>query len=256
VTKNRTLLIAVVATAAAIAAFWFLALAPKRKEAADLSAQVSKKQTELATAKTTLAGYEKSKAGYSKNYATVVRLGKAVPEDDDVRSLLVQLDADADGTNVDFRTIQVGGAGGAAPAAATATPGAAATTPVPPGAVAVGTAGFSQMPFSFSFRGTYANLSQFLSRMEKFVTLRNQQVNVTGRLLRLESIDMQVDQAGFPRIRAQIGASSYLVPQTQGLTAGATPAGPAATTPASTTTPGGGPAVPTTTATVTTGATR
>ena len=109
------------------------------------------------------------------------------------------------------------------------------------------------MPFTFSFRGTYANLSQFLSRMEKFVTLRNEQVNVTGRLLRLESIDLQVDQAGFPRIRAEIGASSYLVPATQGLTAGATPSGPAATTTAATP---GGPAVPTTTATVTTGATR
>ena len=181
----------------------------------------------------------------------MVRLGKAVPEDDDVRSLLVQLDADADGTNVDFRTIQVGGTTVAAPAA---DPSAAATgaTP-PPGAVAVGSAGFSAMPFTFSFRGTYANLSQFLSRMEKFVTLRNEQVNVTGRLLRLESIDLQVDQAGFPRIRAQIGASSYLVPATQGLTAGATPSAPAATTTAATP---GGPAVPTTTATVTTGATR
>jgi Tfp pilus assembly protein PilO len=251
VTKNKTLLIAVVATAAALAAFWFFALAPKREEAASLATKISAKKTELQTAQATLAGYEKSRAAYGKNYATVVRLGKAVPEDDDVRSLLVQLDADADGTNVDFRTIQVGGTSAAAtpdPAAA----GASTTTP-PPGAVAVGSAGFSAMPFTFSFRGTYSNLSQFMSRMERFVTLRNQQVNVTGRLLRLESIDMQVDQSGFPRIRAQVGASSYLVPATQGLTAGATPSGPAASTPGAT--PAGGPAVPTTTATVT-GATR
>jgi hypothetical protein len=118
--------------------------------------------------------------------------------------------------------------------------------------VSVGSAGFSAMPFTFSFRGTYGNLSQFLSHMEKFVTLRNAKVNVTGRLLRLENIDLAVDPKGFPNIRAQIGASSYLVPQAQGLTAGATPAGPAATTPAAT--PAGGPSVPTTTATA--GATR
>jgi len=253
VTKNKTLLIAVAATAAAIAAFWFLALAPKRKEAADLAAKVETKQAEVQRARATLAGYEKSRGDYSKNYATVVRLGKAVPEDDDVRSLLVQLDAEAGGTNVDFRTITIGGTGGAT-APPTADGATASTTTPPPGAVSVGSAGFSAMPFSFSFRGTYRNLSQFLSRMERFVSLRNQQVNVTGRLLRLETIDLQVDQAGFPKIRAQIGASSYMVPSTQGLTAGATPAGPAATTPASTT-PGGGPAVPTTTATVT-GATR
>ena len=87
------------------------------------------------------------------------------------------------------------------------------------------------------------------------MTLRNEQLNVTGRLLRLETIDLQVDQDGFPNIRAQIGASSYLVPETQGLTAGATAQGPAAATPASTPAPAGGPAAPTTTATVT-GATR
>jgi Tfp pilus assembly protein PilO len=249
VTKNNTLLIAVAATAAAIAAFWFLALAPKREEAAKLETQIATKLAEVQTAQQTLSGYQKSKDGYSRNYATLVRLGKAVPEDDDVRSLLVQLDAEAGGTGVDFRTIQVGSSSAADSSTA------ADAAKVPPGAVSVGTAGFSQMPFTFSFRGTFGNLSQFFARMERFVTLRNEKMNVTGRLLRLESIDLQVDQSGFPNIRAQIGASSYLVPETQGITAGATAQGPATTTPAATPAPAGGPAVPTTPATVT-GATR
>jgi Tfp pilus assembly protein PilO len=233
VTKNKTLLIAVVATAAAMAAFWFLALAPKREEAAALEAQIAVKETELATAQATLAGYTKSKDNYGKNYATVVRLGKAVPEDDDIRSLLVQLDAEAGGTNVDFRTVEVGGAA----ATAGATP-------------AVGTANFEATPFTFTFKGTYENLSQFMARMERFVNLRNEKMNVTGRLLRLETIDMQVDSLGFPKIIARIAGKSYQVPETQGLTAGATPAGPAAATPAGTPAPSGGPSVPTTTATV------
>ncbi len=96
-TKNKTLLIAVVAAAAATAAFWFLALSPKREEAASLSTKITAKQSELTTAQQTLAGYKKSKSAYGKNYASVVRLGKAVPEDDDVRSLLVQIDAQAGG---------------------------------------------------------------------------------------------------------------------------------------------------------------
>ena len=245
-TKNKTLLIAVVAAAAATAAFWFLVLAPKREEASALEAKIATKQTELATAQQTLASYQKSKSNYGKNYASVVRLGKAVPEDDDVRSLLVQLDAEAGGTNVDFRTVQIGGAG--APSAAAADAAGATGTKPPPGAVSVGSAGFSAMPFTFSFRGTFENLSSFFARMERFVTLRNEKLNVTGRLLRLETIDLQVDQGGFPSIRAQIGANSYLVPETQGLTAGATAQGPSATTPAATPATPGGPAVPTTTA--------
>jgi Tfp pilus assembly protein PilO len=247
--KNKKLLIAVAATLAAVAAFWLLALAPKREEAKKLDGKIATKQAEVETSKQTLATYQASKAGYSRNYATLVRLGKAVPEDDDVRSLLVQLDAEAGGTGVDFRTIEVGGG-----ASSTSETAAAGTTQPPPGAVSVGTAGFSQMPFTFSFRGKFNNLSQFFARMERFVTLRNEKMNVTGRLLRLESIDLQVDPDGFPNIRAQIGASSYLVPETQGITAGATPAGPAATQ-ATTPAPAGGPAVPTTPATVT-GATR
>jgi len=252
VTKNKTLLIAVVAAAAATAAFWFLALAPKREEAASLEGQIATKKTEIETSQQTLAGYKVSKANYGKNYASVVRLGKAVPEDDDVRSLLVQLDAEAGGTHVDFRTVTIGGTS-TANAADQDAAGATGAAP-PPGAVSVGSAGFAAMPFTFSFRGSFENLSSFFARMERFVTLRNEQLNVTGRLLRLETLDLQVDQDGFPNIRAQIGANSYLVPETQGLTAGATAQGPAAT-PAATPAPAGGSAVPTTPATVT-GATR
>ena len=222
-----------------MAAFWFLALAPKREQVKTLDSQIAAKQTELATAQATLAGYRKSKDNYGKNYATVVRLGKAVPEDSDIRSLLVQLDAEAGGTNVDFRTAEVGaGAGGTA---AAATPTATTTT---------AGAGFEQTGFKFTFKGTYENLRSFMARMERFVNLRNEKMNVTGRLLRLETVDMQVDAAGYPRIMAQISGTSYQVPASQGLTAGATQAGPAGATPATTPAPAGGPSVPTTTATV------
>jgi Tfp pilus assembly protein PilO len=248
VTKNKTLLIALVAAAAATAAFWFLVLAPKREQAAELETKIATKQSELANAQQTLETYKTSKANYGKNYASLVRLGKAVPEHDDVRSLLVQLDAEAGGTNVDFRTVQIGGSQSSASAVAADAAGQPSTAP--PGAVSVGSGGFSAMPFTFSFRGSFGNLSQFFSRMERFVTLRNEQLNVTGRLLRLESIDLQVDQEGFPNIRAQIGATSYIVPPTQGVTAGATAEGPSAATPAATPAPAD-PSVPTTTATAT-----
>ena len=66
----------------------------------------------------------------------------------------------------------------------------------PPGAVSVGTAGFTAMPFKFSFDGNFHNLSTFFSRLERFVTVSNDQVNVTGRLLRLESLTLKPDDAG------------------------------------------------------------
>jgi Tfp pilus assembly protein PilO len=241
--RNSRLIIAVAALVGLVAAYWFLVLGPKRDQIAKLDADIATKQTELSTAQSTLGEYRKARDGYSDNYATLVRLGKAVPEQDDTRSLLVQLDSAAKSSGVDFRTMSVGGS-----SSGPATTGTAAG-PVVPGAV-VGTAGFSVLPLTFSFRGSFFDMSQFFSRLERFVTVDNSKVNVTGRLVRVESVTVKPDQLGFPHLRAEIGASSYLVPSDQGLTGGATAAGPAAA--GSQTAPSdGGSTPPTTTATAT-----
>jgi hypothetical protein len=249
VTRTNKILIAAVAAAAVIAGYWMLVLSPKRAELTKLDADIAKTQAELATAESTLATYKKAQAGYGRNYATVVRLGKAVPAADDTRSLLVQLDSAAKSSGVDFRSVSVGG-GSAAPAPAPAAAAGATETvsTPPPGAVSVGSAGFSAMPFTFSFRGSFFNMSEFFSRLERFVSVRNARMDVTGRLLRVESVVLKPDTTGFPAIRAEIGAASYLVPASQGLTAGATEKGPAGSTAA--TAPAGGATPATTTATV------
>jgi hypothetical protein len=242
VTRTNKILIAAVAAVAVLAAYWFLVLSPKRAELTKLDGDIASKEQELSTAQSTLATYRKAKDGYASNYTTVVRLGKAVPQDDDTRSLLVQLDDAAGRSGVDFRTMEVGDGS----TAAAAKPTAAGATAPPPGAV-VGTAGFNVMPLKFSFRGSFFNMSQFFSRLEHFVTVRNERIRVTGRLMRVESITLKPDQTGFPRLRAEIGASTYLIPATEGLTAGATPAGPKSGTPAAPA--GGGTTPPATTAT-------
>lgn len=244
-TRNPKLLIGVAVAVAAIAGYWMLLLSPQREKAADLEAQISTKQAEIQQAETTLASYRKAQASYKSNYATLVRLGKAVPGDDDVRSLMVQLDSAAGGTGVDFQTISVGGG----------SPGAGeGDATVPPGAVAVGSAGFSALPVTLTFKGGFSNMTGFFTKLEKFVRMRNEQLEVTGRLMRVERFTLAPSEAGFPDIKAEIGASSYIVPATEGITGGATAAGPAAT-PASGSDPSG-PSVPTTTAATTAGATR
>jgi len=260
VTRRNQILLVAVAAVAAVAAYWMLALAPKREEATKLAKTITTKQGELKAAEAELATYEKAKAGYKANYSLVARLGKAVPADDDVRSLLVQLNAAAGRSKVDFRTIQVGGNGAPAPAptpapaasssdssssstdkkdgasedgaaTAPAAPAAPAVAPAP-GSTPVGSAGFAAMPFTFSFRGSFFNLGEFFQRLDRFVAVNQQRLDVTGRLMLLNNISLAPDTTGFPRIRAQIGATTYMLPATQGLTAGASPTGPTGTTPA------------------------
>jgi Tfp pilus assembly protein PilO len=249
VSRNK-ILIPVVALVVAAGAFWFLALAPKREEIAKLDSDIAAKQAEVEQSKLLVAGYEKAKANYRTNYAKLASLGKAVPADDDVRSLIVQLDDAARRSNVDFRALNVGAADGAA-TGQPAQPAAAGTTAPPPGTVPIGSAGFSAMPFSLSFKGSYFSLSNFFTRLERFVTVQNDNNDVTGRLLLLGSINVtpQPTEGGKPgELVAQVGAATYLVPPAEGVAGEATPTAPAGAGAApapSGTTP------PTTTATIT-----
>ena len=115
-TRRNTILLVAVAAAAAIGAYWMLVLTPKREEAAAIDKQISAKQAQLAKAEAEVADYDHARSAYKANYSMVARLGKAVPADDDVRSLLVQINSAADHSGVDFRTINVGGGSGASSA--------------------------------------------------------------------------------------------------------------------------------------------
>jgi Tfp pilus assembly protein PilO len=256
-TRTNKILIAVAVTAAAVCAFYFLLLAPKRDEVVKLDADIAAKRGELTQARSALATYEAARSSYKANYALLARLGKAVPTDDDVRSLLVQLQSTAADSGVDFEKIELGtGLAGATAAAtpAAGTDGASGTSGAKPTgelAAAPGTVPFaggalSAMPFNFSFSGQYLDLSAFFARLEHFVTVHNDQLDATGRLLRLESVSITPAATGYPHMDAQIGAATYIVPPVEGVPGAAGQAG--GTQAATPSTPGTTPS--TTTATV------
>jgi outer membrane murein-binding lipoprotein Lpp len=211
VTRSPKILIPAVLAVVAVAAFYMMVLSPKRDEAARLDKDIAAKQSQLEQSRIQAASYEKARANYKTNYTTLTRLGKAVTADDDVRSLLVQLDDAARRSKVDFHMINVGAAAGQ-PAEA----GASSEPARPPGAVPVGSAGFSAMPFSFGFEGGFFRLSDFFNRLEDFVTVTNKDVDVTGRLLLVGSISV-TPKADLKHMTAQIGAAAYLVPPAQGI---------------------------------------
>jgi hypothetical protein len=245
VTRSKILIPAILAVAA-VAGFYFLALSPKREEAARLDGEIAAKQSQLDQSRAQVASYEKARANYRTNYTMLARLGKAVTADDDVRSLLVQLNDAAERSKVDFHAISIGAASGATgenPASA-----GAGLAP-PPGTVPVGSAGFSAMPFSFGFEGSFFRLSDFFNRLEDFVTVTNKDIDVSGRLLLLGSISV-TPQDDLEHLTAEIGAASYLVPPAQGIE-GATPESPTGAEPGAAPSDGGASATPTTPATIT-----
>ena len=216
-TRTNKILLSVVALGAAIAAFYFLVLAPKREEVAKLDGDIATQEAAIEQARLTLAGYEEAKKSYKRNYATLARLGKAVPTDDDVTSMMVQLEATADRSGVNFEKIELGtGVGGGGATDPTAP--AAGTLASAPGAVPVAGGVLSAMPFNFSFSGSYFDLTAFFARLERFVSDKNKQLDSTGRLLRLESVNIAPSALGFPDMKAEITAATYIVPPVEAVT--------------------------------------
>jgi hypothetical protein len=244
--KNPLLIAAVVLVVAGVGFYKFV-LGPKRDEVTKLNGQISQAQDDLQAAQQLLAANAEARKSYQSSYSTVVRLGKAVPGDDDVRSLVVQLDHAAKRTRVDFKAIEVGGANGVAASTSSSTEPTGAGAQLPPGAT-VGPAGFPVMPFSFSFTGGFFNLGKFFERLDAFVRANNRKLDVTGRLLTVDGVKLEPDATGFPNIKATVQATSYLVSPLEGETGGATPAGPAGAAGSSTASDTG---VTTTTATAT-----
>jgi Tfp pilus assembly protein PilO len=104
-------------------------------------------------------------------------------------------------------------------------------------AAATAPPGLETVPLELEFEGDFFNLADFFHDVKRFVSLANGDVLVSGRLLTVEKVKWSSDEEIFPHIKAEITATIYLSPKAQGVTAGATPQGPATGTPASGTTP-------------------
>jgi Tfp pilus assembly protein PilO len=117
--------------------------------------------------------------------------------------------------------------------------GGGAATPTD-GTAPVVSGGLETVPLELEFVGNFFHLADFFHDIKRFVHVANKNVVVNGRLVTIERVQFASDLTVFPRIKATLTAKVYLSPLSQGVTAGATPGGPAATTPAAapaTTTP-------------------
>jgi Tfp pilus assembly protein PilO len=124
--SDRTILVGV-ALLALVIAFWVMVLGPKRQEASDLSKQASDLQASVEQEQQLAAFAEQAKSSFGQNYHHLVVLGKAVPQDSDQASLLVQLNALARRAGVSFRTLDLDAS------AAQAAPTAPSLSPTIPG---------------------------------------------------------------------------------------------------------------------------
>jgi Tfp pilus assembly protein PilO len=220
-TARDRIVIVVLGALAVLAAAWLLAVAPEREQAAKLSTQVSAAHAQLATAESQVASARSAQAGYRAAYASLVSLGKAVPTSQEVPSLIYQLAQASHQKQVDFSSIVSSGAS-AGGASASSSPTAVAAS-----------AGFTQMPFTFVFNGSFFDLYNLFQQLNHF-TLRTSSggLRVSGRLLTIQSAKLAPmsssgEQGSSGQLTGTITATAYVLPASQGLAGGATASSPA-----------------------------
>jgi Tfp pilus assembly protein PilO len=295
---DRTILVSL-AVVGLLAAFYFMILGPKREKASELGDEVTELQASIDQQNQTADFAEQARQQFPEYYGRLVVLGKAVPEQADTSSMLVQLGQISSKTKVDFRGLSLsessGGAapapaapgatppagtsttpsagapapggstttpeGGSAPPAAGSAPPAGGTTPAPaaggatatpasstaaapapateavaanlPIGATVGPAGLPTLPYDLTFQGSFFDVANFMSGVDSLVQLRegSGQVAANGRLLTVDGFSLSNPTLDpVPELQVSFAVTSYVVPSEQGLTAGATPSGPAPAT--------------------------
>lgn len=229
-------------------AFWMLLLSPKREEARKLGAEVERLEASLAQHEAEVAEAEAARAEFPQEYQQLVVVGKAVPGDDDVASMLVQLNRIGERAGGSFRNISLSSAGGGGEAPAPppaagegelASPTEVAASLLPIGA-SIGPAGLAVMPYEVSFDGNFFQIADFIEGLDKLVKTKEGTVTVEGRLVTIDSFSLEADgEGGFPALQASFSLTTYLTPPAAEAESGAPGApGSVTATPAATTTGG------------------
>jgi len=254
VTARDRIVILVVLAVGAVVAGWMFVVSPKRDQASSLSTQITAEQGQLSAAQGQVAAGESAKKAFAGQYAQLAKLGEAVPPDDDVPSLIYQVQSAAQASHVSFRGLQLSAGSSSSTSTPTPTPttgttgssstsSAASSAQLPPGA-SVGAAGLPTEQFTITLSGNYFHLSSFFNRLESFVVSSDSRLLVSGRLMTINAINLIPGPNGFPQITASVSATTYIVPPTEGPLGGATQSGPAPSTQAQTSTSGSSTAAP------------
>ncbi len=231
-TGRDRIVVVSLAAVAILVAVWMLAVSPERKQAAQVAGEVSSAQAQLQSAESQVASASAAQTKYQAAYAAIVSLGKAVPATQEVPSLIYQLAQATGQKNVEFASITTGSGGSSSSSSSSSSSASAAAA----------SAGFTQMPFTFVFNGTFDSLYNLFNQLDGFAQRTTAgDVLVRGRLLTVQSIKLAPSTAAVSvsgsgskaaeeKLTGTITATAYVLPAGQTLAGGATPAGPAGPT--------------------------
>ena len=169
-----------VALVAALAAGWFVLIAPKRSEASRLKAQIDTTHAQIAAAQRGNTAPQSQ----AIRVADLFKLSRAMPDRADIPSVLLQLSEVSAETGVSFQAI----------------------TPHDP--VLLGP--YEQIGIDLVFEGHFYDLSDFLYRLRNLVGVHQGVLDATGRLFSVDSVSFVEGALQFPQVKAALTVSAYV----------------------------------------------
>ena len=216
--KQIPLTAAVTAGVAIVLTAGFMVLVnPQRDKGKRLDAEVAALEAQVTEASRPA---EEKPPPVEIRFADLFQLAKAMPDEQDMPGIILEIDSIASSTGVKFRAM-------------------APQPEVPRGL-------FRALPITLTFEGNYYDLTDFLYRVRSLVSVRDEALDTSGRLYSLDTLDLHESTTGLPTIEATLTLSAYVfgpgtalapVGETAPAAAAATSAGsttPAETAPAST----------------------
>lgn len=196
-TRKDRLMLMGLACVAMLIGFYMFVLSPQKKAASAAEAQVTSARSALDAAKQRANDGRVAQDAYRRDRATIVKIGRVVPETDDIPTLLTQLQALAKKEHVWFTSYGLGdgatgsssGPNGQASSSTTTPTGqdaggsTAAVAPLyPPGSVQM-SGGLGRTPIKLGLKGEYFALERYLRAVQQFAVLTAKSEKAGGRLM-------------------------------------------------------------------------
>lgn len=152
--------------------FYFFAWSPQSEELASIAKQRSSEEQKIKMARATLARLEGLKESAPKIEAKIIKIGRKMPKDPDLPGLIVQIQNMANDSSVSVDALKP-------------------NEPQP-------ASGYSKMDVSLSIKGTYAEISEFLFRIEN-----------SHRAMRVDNLS--ISPADNPTLQASLTISTFVL---------------------------------------------
>jgi type IV pilus assembly protein PilOP len=160
---------------------WFVLVSPQRSRAASLDVEIVQVEQQISESR---AAQLQSSGAQPIRSADLFRLTKAMPADNDIAGVMLELSRVAAETGIVFESIK------------------------PQATSAAGTNRAQSIDLIFT--GNFYSLSDFLYRLRNLVSVQKGRLLANGRLFAVEKLAFSESPAGFPSIRAVLTVSAFL----------------------------------------------